>query len=54
MISFNYYLPTNIVFGCGKANQVGELTKPYGKKAFMTGLTKALLKQDLRQYFLTR
>jgi alcohol dehydrogenase class IV len=35
MISFNYYLPTNIVFGCGKANQVGELTKPYGKKALI-------------------
>jgi alcohol dehydrogenase class IV len=35
MISFNYYLPTNIVFGCGKANQIGELTKPYGKKALI-------------------
>jgi alcohol dehydrogenase class IV len=35
MISFNYYLPANIAFGCGKANQVGELTKPYGKKALI-------------------
>jgi alcohol dehydrogenase class IV len=34
-ISFNYFLPTNIVFGFGKANHVGELTKPYGKKALI-------------------
>lgn len=34
-ISFNYNLPVNIVFGFGKANQVGELTKPYGKKALI-------------------
>ena len=34
-IAFGYYLPVNIVFGSGKVNQVGELTKPYGKKALI-------------------
>jgi alcohol dehydrogenase class IV len=34
-ISFNYYLPANIVFGSGKVKQVGELTKPYGTKALI-------------------
>jgi alcohol dehydrogenase class IV len=33
--SFNYNLPVNIEFGCGKVNKVGELTKPYGKKALI-------------------
>ena len=34
-LNFNYYLPINIVFGCGKVNQVGEIAKPYGKKALV-------------------
>ena len=34
-IDFNYYLPVNIIFGSGKVNQVGEITKPYGKKALI-------------------
>ncbi len=42
MINFNYYLPVNIAFGCGKVKQVGELTKPYGKKALIvTGRASA-------------
>lgn len=41
-ISFSYNLPVNIIFGCGKVNQVGELTKPYGKKALIvTGRSSA-------------
>lgn len=39
---FNYYLPVNVVFGLGKVNEVGELTKPYGKKALIvTGRSSA-------------
>ena len=34
-IAFNYNLPVNIVFGSGKVNNVGEYTKPYGKKALI-------------------
>ncbi len=34
-IMFNYYLPVNIVFGSGKVNEVGTLSKPYGKKALI-------------------
>lgn len=34
-LEFNYYLPVNIVFGCGKANEAGVLAKPYGKKALI-------------------
>lgn len=42
MKDFTYYLPVNIVFGCGKVNQTGELTKPYGKKALIvTGKSSA-------------
>jgi alcohol dehydrogenase class IV len=41
-ISFNYNLPVNIVFGCGKVNQVGELTRPYGTRALIvTGKSSA-------------
>lgn len=41
-MSFAYSLPVNIVFGTGKVNQVGELTKPYGKKALIvTGRSSA-------------
>lgn len=41
-ISFTFHLPVNIVFGSGKVRQVGELTKPYGKKALIvTGKSSA-------------
>lgn len=41
-IEFAYYLPVNIAFGSGKVEQVGELTKPYGKKALIvTGRSSA-------------
>lgn len=41
-MTFNYFLPTNIVFGCGRVSQTGELTKPYGKKALIvTGKSSA-------------
>lgn len=41
-ISFTFHLPVNIVFGSGKVSQVGELTKPYGKKALIvTGKSSA-------------
>jgi len=39
---FNYYLPVNIVFGSGKVNEAGALTKPYGKRALIvTGRSSA-------------
>lgn len=34
-MDFNYYLPVNIVFGCGKVKEAGEIAKPYGKKALI-------------------
>lgn len=41
-IDFGYYLPVNIVFGCGKAGRIGEYAKPYGKKALVvTGRSSA-------------
>lgn len=41
-IAFNYNLPINIAFGTGKVAKVGELTKPYGKKALIvTGKSSA-------------
>lgn len=41
-MTFQYYLPVNIVFGRGKVNEVGALTRPYGKKALIvTGRSSA-------------
>lgn len=41
-MEFSYFLPVNIQFGCGKVNEVGTLTKPYGKKALIvTGRSSA-------------
>lgn len=41
-MEFKYFLPVNIEFGCGKVNEVGRLTSPYGKKALIvTGRSSA-------------
>lgn len=41
-MQFSYYLPVNIVFGCGEVQNVGALTAPYGKKALIvTGHSSA-------------
>ena len=41
-MDFTYYLPVNIVFGFGKADRVGELTRPWGNKALIvTGRSSA-------------
>ena len=41
-IDFSFFLPVNVVFGCGKLKEVGNLTKPYGKKALIvTGKSSA-------------
>ena len=41
-MNFNYYLPVNVVFGCGKVKEAGEIAKPYGKKALIvTGKSSA-------------
>lgn len=33
--TFSYFLPVNLQFGAGMVNQVGELTKPYGRRALI-------------------
>ena len=41
-MAFSYFLPVNIAFGCGKVDEVGALSKPYGKKALIvTGRSSA-------------
>lgn len=41
-MEFKHYLPVNIVFGRGKVDEVGILSKPYGKKALIvTGKSSA-------------
>ncbi|MCR5748552.1 MAG: iron-containing alcohol dehydrogenase [Lachnospiraceae bacterium] len=41
-MNFNYYLPVNIAFGKGRVDEVGILTKPYGKKVMVvTGRSSA-------------
>ncbi len=34
-MNFNYYLPTNLVFGKNRINKLGELSAAYGKKALV-------------------
>lgn len=41
-MKFNYYLPVNLVFGCGRVKETGTLAQPYGKKALIvTGRSSA-------------
>ena len=41
-LDFSYYLPVNIIFGCGKADTAGKLARPYGEKALIvTGRSSA-------------
>lgn len=42
VLEFTYCLPVNMVFGLGKVEKAGELTKPYGEKALIvTGKSSA-------------
>ncbi|MCR5786070.1 MAG: iron-containing alcohol dehydrogenase [Eubacterium sp.] len=42
-MNFKYFLPVNIIFGKGKVNEIGSITKPYGKKALIvTGKSSAI------------
>lgn len=34
-MKFNYYLPVNLIFGCGTFGSLGSETSKYGKKAFI-------------------
>lgn len=41
-MNFNYFLPVNIVFGCERVSETGQLTKPYGTRALIvTGRSSA-------------
>ncbi|MDY3249147.1 MAG: iron-containing alcohol dehydrogenase [Candidatus Choladocola sp.] len=41
-MSFNYYLPVNVIFGCGRVKEAGEIAGKYGKKALIvTGKSSA-------------
>lgn len=41
-MDFQYYLPVNILFGCGKTAQVGQIARQYGTKALIvTGNSSA-------------
>ncbi len=41
-MDFNHYLPVNIIFGCGKVHEVGNIVKKYGTKALIvTGRSSA-------------
>ena len=41
-MDFSYFLPVNIIFGCGKVKQAGEIASAYGKRALIvTGRSSA-------------
>ena len=41
-MNFQYYLPVNVMFGCGKVKETGDVAKNYGKKALIvTGRSSA-------------
>ena len=46
-MNFNYYLPVNVIFGCGKSAQAGEITKPYGTKALIVTVRSSAKKSGL-------
>lgn len=35
MKNFNYYQPTEIIFGCGRINEIGEVVAKYGKRCLL-------------------
>ena len=35
MKAFNYYAPTEVIFGCGKVQEVGPVAAQYGKRALL-------------------
>lgn len=35
MLEFQYHLPVNLVFGCGKSDTIGERTAAFGKRALI-------------------
>ena len=35
MKQFNYYQPTEIIYGEGRISELGEITKKYGKKCLL-------------------
>lgn len=45
--NFNYYAPTEIVFGCGRIKEVGKIVKKYGKKALL--VTESIIRGRCRK-----
>lgn len=45
--NFNYYAPTEIVFGYGRIKEVGEIVKKYGKKALL--VTESIIRGRCRK-----
>jgi alcohol dehydrogenase class IV len=41
MKDFNYYQPTEILFGCGRINQIGETVAKYGKRCLLVTVDQA-------------
>jgi len=41
MKDFNYFQPTEILFGCGRINQIGETVAKYGKRCLLVTVDEA-------------
>lgn len=49
MKNFNYYAPTEIVFGNGRINEIGKLASKYGDKAILVTVPEIPVLKDLFQ-----
>ena len=46
-MNFNYYLPVNVIFGCKRTEEAGNITKAYGKKALIVTCKSSAKKSGL-------
>jgi len=47
MNSFNYYQPTEIIFGCGKINEIGQKVAEYGMRCLLVTGSKSSVKSPV-------
>ena len=47
MNNFEFYNPVKILFGAGEVARIGEMAKPYGKRALLISYAEADFCSDL-------
>ena len=52
--SFQYYLPTKIIFGRGSLSKIGEVVSQYGKRVFLITMSDFATKYGYTEYILEK